>query len=77
MNGIDRHCLRNAEWKQPALQSVMAVAETLRNFDTEDTEHMFLKTLIVTVRKAWLYLDWSEVSLSMIVAFPNNRGAHA
>ena len=43
VNGIDRHFLRNAEWKQPALQSVMAVAETLRNFDTEDTEHMFLK----------------------------------
>ena len=55
----------------------MAVADTLRNFDTEDTEHMFLKTLIVTVRKAWLYLDWSEVSLTLIVAFPNNRGAHA
>ena len=47
MNGIDRHCLRNAEWKQPALQAAMAVAEPLRSFDTEDTEHMFLKTLII------------------------------
>ena len=77
MNGIDRHYLRNAAWKQPALHAATAVVETLQSFDTGVTEHMFLKTLIVSVRKAWLYLVWSEVSLSMIVAFPNNREAHA